>query len=139
MLHQMIYKSTSLRNFSCFTILTAKSEKQTYFVTTYSTIFRIKEVIWSQKKIIWSKYNTLPPENYYFLDTIKWLGVSQLLESTLNVTSATKRYFLKMRHLGHTLRIFLFRGNIMFRSQIFKFFYLKLFHDLANLWRHDEY
>ena len=91
MLHQMIYKPTSLRNFSCFTILAAKSEKQTYFVTTYSTMFRIKEVIWSQKKIIWSKYNFLPPENYYFLDTIKWLGVSQLLESTLNVTCATKR------------------------------------------------
>ena len=35
----------------------------------------------------------------------------------LKVTSATKRSLLKMCHLRHKLRIFLFRRKIMFRSQ----------------------
>ena len=37
--------------------------------------------------------------------------------SKLKVTSATKQYFLKICHLKHRLRIFLFRRKIMFRSQ----------------------
>ena len=58
-----------------FTILTAKSEKQTYFVTAiHYIIFRIREVIWSQKNhlksVNWSKFNTLSTEKYYFLNTI---------------------------------------------------------------------
>ena len=61
-LHQMMCKPATLRKFSGFTILTAKSEKQTYFMTIYSTIFWIKEVIWSKKdhlkSVHWSKYNT---------------------------------------------------------------------------------
>ena len=35
----------------------------------------------------------------------------------LKVTSAEKRQHLKMCHLRHRLRIFLFRGKDMFRSQ----------------------
>ena len=40
-----------------------------------------------------------------------------LNELTLKVTSATKRSLLKMCHLKHRLRIFLFRRKIMCRSQ----------------------
>ena len=36
---------------------------------------------------------------------------------SLKVTSATKQQFLKMCHLKHRLRIFLFRRKIMFRSE----------------------
>ena len=46
----MTYKSTKLKKFSYFTIPTANSENQMYFVTIYSTIFRIEEVIWSRTK-----------------------------------------------------------------------------------------
>ena len=37
--------------------------------------------------------------------------------STLKFTSATKRELLKICRLKHRLRIFLFHGKIMFRSQ----------------------
>ena len=37
----------------------------------------------SSKSVNWSKYNTLWSEKYYFLDTIKWLNVSPLLEDVL--------------------------------------------------------
>ena len=36
---------------------------------------------------------------------------------SLKVTSAAKRQLLKMCHLRHRLRIFLFRKKIMFHSQ----------------------
>ena len=38
----------------------------------------------SSKSVNWSKYNTLWSEKYYFLDTIKWLNVSPLLENVLD-------------------------------------------------------
>ena len=33
------------------------------------------------KSVNWSKYNTVSPEKYYFLVTIKWLSVSLQLEN----------------------------------------------------------
>ena len=35
------------------------------------------------KLVNWSRCNTVSPENYYFLETIKWLSVPLQLENTL--------------------------------------------------------
>ena len=51
-------------------------------------------------------------------------------QELLKVTSATKRLILKMRHLSHSLRIFLFDEKIMFRSrdiQVFVFLTTRCF------------
>ena len=44
----------------------------------------------------------------------EWLNANKL---SLKVTSATKWLLLKMCHLRHRLRIFLFHRKVMFRSQ----------------------
>ena len=62
---------------------------------------------------------------FYSFKGMLWDDRKNILElSFLKVTSATKRSLLKMCHLRHWLRIFLFRRKIMFRSlKIFKFLY----------------
>ena len=72
----MIYKSTTLRNFSCFTILTAKSEKTNIFCNNIIHNFLDKRSHLELKKnhlksVHWSKYNTWSPKNDYILDTFK--------------------------------------------------------------------
>ena len=52
------------------------------------------------------------------LRVLSSLCISKILCFTfLKVTSTTKRYLLKMCHLLHRLRFFLFRRKVMFRSQ----------------------
>ena len=41
-------------------------------------------------------------------------------------------------HMRHELKIFVFRGKVMFGSWDLQLFYSTHFYELANLWRHDE-
>ena len=51
------------------------------------------------------------------LSGINPLSLSNNKNYSLKVTSATKQQLLKMYHLRHRIRIFLFRRKVIFRSQ----------------------
>ena len=73
----------------------------------------------------------------------KWLRAFKtfwnhiLLQIVLKVTSATKGWLLKMCHLRHRLRIFLFNRKVMFRSryiQVFVILTILLFIKYVTPW-----
>ena len=58
-------------------------------------------------------------------------------EGNLKITLNTKQQFLKICYLRHTLRMFLFSGKVMFRSQdiqVFVFLTISWFTKSVKLW-----
>ena len=70
---------------------------------------------------------------------IVWVYLTILWGWRLQVTSTTKQWLLKICHLRHRLRMFLFHRQVTFSSRDIQFFVFLTIHVLPNLWRHDEY
>ena len=90
-----------------------------------SNKFRIQ--ISGQHKLCWSSH-----ENQGI-----WTHAFQCFIS-FKVTSAAKRWLLKMCHLRHRLRIFLFHRKVMFRSEDIQVFVFLTMHWFIN-GCHDEH
>ena len=85
---------------------------------------------WSCSPVNWANYVIIYQILFIFLFFC-------LLFLYLKVTSATKRWFLKMCHMRLRLRIFLFRRKVMFHSQdiqVFLFFTIPWFTKSVTSW-----
>ena len=73
-----------------------------------------KQAVYKQLALAWQIAKQLSGLNPILLSKNK--------NYSLKVTSATKQYLLKMYHLRHRLRFFLFRRKVIFRSGGIKVF-----------------
>ena len=129
---QQIMKAIILPEFSttydfCALCSSRKTENCTFICCLSSNV----PVSPGRKKLFFF-YNTLNKQEYFmniyiYIYIITWLIFNLITETRLfgilfKVTSTTKWCLLKMCHLKHRLRIYLFRRKIMFRSQDIKVF-----------------
>ena len=68
-------------------------------------------------KVILSFGSLFSPKHFKCEELIFFQLKQQQFTFFLKVTTATKRYLVKLCHQGHRLTVFLFRRKVMFRSQ----------------------
>ena len=148
-------KNPQLRKTVKFTVITKKQQSQLPTITQPQStkILNLLNVPLTQDEIdilnLGLPFTPTPKQNiaefqndiFQFTRKLHWPTITKtatlLMNLLLKITSATKRYLLKICHLRHRLRIFLFHRKVMFRSQniqVFVFLTMPWFTKFVTSW-----